>query len=78
MILRRNRTKHEYADLTFCTVNAILPLGQDIRAQTQYSEKFRPNLSLRCNTTDQVNVSVNVKISDRYKYCLNPILIGQL
>jgi hypothetical protein len=61
MILKRNGTKHEYADFVFCTVNTIFPLGQDIRAQTQHCEKFRLNLSLHCNTIDQANVSINVQ-----------------
>lgn len=46
MILKRDRTKHKYADFAFCTVNTIFPLGQDIRAQTQYCEKFRLNFKV--------------------------------
>lgn len=61
MILKRKRTKHEDADFAFCIVNTIFPLGQDIRAQRQYCEKFRLNLSLHCNTIDQANVSINVQ-----------------
>jgi hypothetical protein len=61
MILKRNNTKHEYAAFAFCTVNTIFPLAQDIRAQTRYCEKFRLNLSLRCNTIDQANISMNVQ-----------------
>jgi hypothetical protein len=46
MILKRNRTKHEGADFAFYTVNTIFPLGEDMRAQMQYCEKFRLNFKV--------------------------------